>query len=105
MYMQNNKMWSVLRIALGFVFLWAFLDKLFGLGFATTPEKSWLAGGSPTFGFLNFAVKGPFASFYHSIASSVLVEWLYSTKDLPIKKIIFSEDSKNSSGVEKIFGK
>ena len=27
---------AVLRIATGFVFLWAFLDKTFGLGYATT---------------------------------------------------------------------
>ena len=32
-----------IRIAMGFIFLWAFLDKVFGLGFATTSDKSWLA--------------------------------------------------------------
>ena len=36
------------RILLGFVFLWAFLDKTFGLGFATAAEKAWVAGGSPS---------------------------------------------------------
>lgn len=30
---------SILRIALGFIFLWAFVDKLLGLGFATTTQK------------------------------------------------------------------
>lgn len=45
---------GVLRIAMGFVFLWPFLDKMFGLGFATTPENSWIAGKSPTQGFLQF---------------------------------------------------
>ena len=45
---------GVLRIAMGFVFLWPFLDKMFGLGFATSPENSWLAGASPTQGYLNF---------------------------------------------------
>src|SRR5690606_6862690 len=46
------------RIAIGWVFLWAFLDKTFGLGFATAREDAWINGGSPTFGFLNFATEG-----------------------------------------------
>jgi thiosulfate dehydrogenase [quinone] large subunit len=58
-----------IRIALGWVFLWAFLDKVFGLGFATTSAKSWINGGSPTKGFLSSAT-GPFAGFYHSIAGT-----------------------------------
>ena len=31
---------AVLRISTGFVFLWAFFDKLFGWGFATTSKRS-----------------------------------------------------------------
>ena len=62
---------------MGLVFLWAFFDKVFGLGFATTVEKSWLAGGSPTTGFLANAVHGPFANFYHGLAGSGLVDWLF----------------------------
>ena len=46
--------WGLLRMAVGWIFLWAFLDKLVGLGFATEVGKGWLNGGSPTFGFLNF---------------------------------------------------
>jgi thiosulfate dehydrogenase [quinone] large subunit len=68
---------SLLRLSMGWVFLWSFLDKLFGLGFNTAPEKAWLAGGSPTFGFLKFAVKGPFAHFYQNLAGNVLVDWLF----------------------------
>ena len=68
--------WALLRISLGFIFLWAFLDKLFGLGFSTTKEKAWIYGGSPTYGFLN-SVSGPFADFYHAIASSKVVEVLF----------------------------
>jgi len=78
--MQNNIMkgfLGLLRLSMGFIFLWAFLDKTFGLGFATTAEKAWLAGGSPTAGFLQFGVHGPFASFYNSLASSGLVEMLF----------------------------
>jgi thiosulfate dehydrogenase (quinone) large subunit len=49
---------AVTRIALAWVFLWAFLDKTFGLGFATARADAWINGGSPTFGFLNFATEG-----------------------------------------------
>ncbi|MEK6811141.1 MAG: hypothetical protein AABX96_01380, partial [Nanoarchaeota archaeon] len=80
--------WAILRILMGLIFLWAFFDKLLGLGFATCLnketsvvaymcEKAWINGGSPTFGFLTYGVHGPFADFYHSIASSVLVSWLF----------------------------
>lgn len=65
-----------LRLSLGLLFLWAFLDKLFGFGFATLPEKSWLQGGSPTFGFLSHA-KGPMSAFYQAIAGSSLTDWLF----------------------------
>jgi thiosulfate dehydrogenase [quinone] large subunit len=68
---------NVLRYVMGFIFLWAFLDKTFGLGFATTTEKAWIHGGSPTFGFLSFAVKGPFAEFFHSLAGIAVVDWLF----------------------------
>lgn len=62
---------------MGFIFLWAFLDKTFGLGFATTPEKSWINGGSPTTGFLSFGVKGPLAEVFHALAGVALVDWLF----------------------------
>ena len=78
--MEQNKtryVWGLLRLSMGLIFLWAFIDKVFGLGFATTPEKSWLVGGSPTAGFLQFAVHGPFADFYHSLAGIPMVDWLF----------------------------
>lgn len=83
-----DKVWGLTRIGLGFVFLWAFFDKLIGLGFATckNPEsgavdvmcdKAWLEGGSPTTGFLKFGTDGPFADFYQSLAGNVIVDWLF----------------------------
>lgn len=74
--------WSVLavaRIMLGFVFLWAFLDKTMGLGSATQHGKAWLDGVSPTTGFLKFGVNadGPFVDFFRSLAGNVLVDWLF----------------------------
>jgi thiosulfate dehydrogenase [quinone] large subunit len=65
------------RLALGWIFLWAFLDKLFGLGHETTPAKSWINGGSPTKGFLGSAAKGPFSGFYHAIAGNGAVDVLF----------------------------
>ena len=59
---------AVLRVAMGFVFMWPFLDKLFGLGYSTASDKSWISGGSPTKGFLSGVDVGPFESFFHSIA-------------------------------------
>ena len=66
-----------LRLVMGFIFLWAFLDKVFGLGFATLPEKAWIRGGSPTSGFLANAVQGPFASVFHSLAGVAVIDWLF----------------------------
>jgi thiosulfate dehydrogenase (quinone) large subunit len=66
-----------LRISMGCLFLWAFVDKLFGLGFATESGKAWLDGISPTFGFLTFWTKGPFVDFFQSLAGSVVVDWLF----------------------------
>jgi len=68
---------AITRITLGFIFLWAFFDKLFGLGFATSPGKAWIDGVSPTVGFLSHAVTGPFANWYHALAGNWLVDWLF----------------------------
>ena len=62
---------------MAFIFLWAFADKLFGLGFATTAEKAWINGGSPTYGFLTFGIDGPLAPFFKSLAGLPLVDWLF----------------------------
>lgn len=62
------------RLSLGWVFLWPFLDKLFGLGHGTTSAKAWIHGGSPTKGFLSGAA-GPFAGFYHSFAGAQWANW------------------------------
>ncbi len=69
--------WFKLRIVMALIFLWAFFDKLIGLGFATKPESAWLNGGSPTYGFLTHTTKGPFAEIFQSLAGIVLVDWLF----------------------------
>ncbi|MEV4536618.1 hypothetical protein AB0J82_22810 [Asanoa sp. NPDC049518] len=68
---------AVLRIATGFVFLWAFLDKTFGLGFSTPSERSWINGGSPTKGFLSHVEVGPFQSVAHSMAGTWWADTLF----------------------------
>ena len=52
-----------LRLALGFEFLWAFLDKTFGLGYSTPSSQAWINGGSPTKGFLSGAECRPLPGF------------------------------------------
>jgi len=68
-----------LRLALGWTFLWAFVDKVFGLGFATEEKAAWINGGHPTQGFLKFAATGPFKDFYNSIAGAAWADWLFMT--------------------------
>lgn len=79
---------AALRIGLGWVFLWAFLDKLFALGFSTgrNPQTdvvdrfgdaAWINGGSPTLGFLKNGTKGPLADFYQSFAGAAWADWLF----------------------------
>ena len=61
---------ALLRLATGFIFLWAFLDKTFGLGFSTPVERAWINGGTPSQGFLGSeSVRGPLQPFFAGIAS------------------------------------
>jgi thiosulfate dehydrogenase [quinone] large subunit len=68
---------AVVRISLGFVFLWAFLDKTFGWNYATPAERAWIEGGSPTKGFLSGVDVGPFAGFFNDIAGQAWADWLF----------------------------
>jgi thiosulfate dehydrogenase (quinone) large subunit len=68
---------AVLRISVGFVFLWAPLDKTFGWGYSTGSEKAWINGGSPTKGFLGSIDQGPFASMMNAMAGNTLVNILF----------------------------
>jgi thiosulfate dehydrogenase [quinone] large subunit len=68
---------AVLRVVTGFVFLWAFLDKTFGLHYATPSAKAWIHGGSPTKGFLSSVEVGPMSSTFHSMAGDTWVNWLF----------------------------
>ncbi|MFJ8148178.1 hypothetical protein ACIQ6R_24390 [Streptomyces sp. NPDC096048] len=65
------------RVLMGFVFLWAFLDKTFGFGYATASGKGWADGGSPTEGFLGHVAVGPMESTFHSWAGAAWADWLF----------------------------
>ena len=77
-----QRVMGILRLAMGWTFLWAFLDKAFGLGFSTGRivneagqatgidffgPDAWIGGGSPTAGAVGFALKGPFADNIQTI--------------------------------------
>jgi len=68
---------AALRIGTGFAFLWAFLDKTFGLHYSTPSARAWIHGGSPTKGFLSSVNVGPFQSAFHSWAGQGWANWLF----------------------------
>lgn len=68
---------AVARIAIGWIFLWAFLDKTFGLGFATPAAKAWTAGGSPTTGFLKGTGENALGGLFTGLAGQGWVDWLF----------------------------
>jgi thiosulfate dehydrogenase (quinone) large subunit len=74
---KTQRYLAVVRIAFGFLFLWAFLDKVFGLGFSTKPEMSVLSGASATAGYLSKGTSGAFAEMFQGFAASSVVEWLF----------------------------
>lgn len=68
---------ALLRIAVGFVFLWSFLDKTFGLHYSTGPSRAWINGGTPAQSYLTGATTGkPLASFFESLAVPAM-DWLF----------------------------
>jgi thiosulfate dehydrogenase [quinone] large subunit len=61
---------AVARIVIGFTFVWAFVDKLFGLGFATPSARAWIHGGTPAQGFIK-GIDGPFKDVFQIFANPV----------------------------------
>ena len=58
------------RIVVGAYLLWAFFDKLLGLGYVVPPEGAWIRGGTPAQGFINH-IAGPFAGVFSVFANPV----------------------------------
>lgn len=69
---------AFLRIVLGWLFLWPFLDKLFGLGYSTAPERAWINGGTPAQGFMN-NTEGPFSGLFTGMAGALggVADWVF----------------------------
>ncbi len=67
---------AVLRIVFGWMMIWAFLDKLFGLGMLTTPENAIINGGSPTEYYLGQLVSGPLTGVWNALAGNAIVDFL-----------------------------
>jgi thiosulfate dehydrogenase [quinone] large subunit len=73
----SAKSLAVLRITTGLLFLWAFADKAFGLGYATQGQNAWFRGGSPTKGFLSRVSVGPLESTFHELAGTWWADTLF----------------------------
>lgn len=69
--------WVAIRFVLGWMVVWAFFDKLLGLGFATKPGHAWINGVSPTTGYLNFGTSGLFGDLFAGLANNVIVDILF----------------------------
>jgi thiosulfate dehydrogenase (quinone) large subunit len=74
---------AITRLATGFIFLWAFLDKTFGLHYSTgaavpegKPSLSWIEGGTPSQGFMKHGATGPFKDLFADMAGP-LTDWLF----------------------------
>lgn len=84
---------SLTRIAIGFIFLWAFFDKLLGLGFSTCRtvaedgsftiealcEKAWVNGGHVTEGYLVYGGNpgSPFHEFFVNLGAQRWTDWVF----------------------------
>lgn len=67
---------GIARIMLGFMFLWAFFDKLLGLGMPSTYDAGIVHGGSPTEYYLTYLVDGPFAAMWNALAGNALIDFM-----------------------------
>ncbi len=69
-------LWAVTRLGMGWIFLWPFMDKMFGLGHETASADAVINGGNPTLGFLSGSV-GAFSGIYQSMAGTTIVNVLF----------------------------
>ena len=66
---------AVLRIAMGWMMLWGFLDKMFGLGFETPPGSGVIDGVSPSSAVV-YVAGGVFKDLFTSLAGNAIVDFL-----------------------------
>lgn len=100
----DNILFTILRVVIGFIFLWAFFDKTFGLGrtfpdlkvngasvtVGTLPADAWIKGHDPAWGFLTYGTQGKFfQDFFSGLAGNQIVTYLYMIGLLAIGIAIF----------------
>ncbi|WP_134322821.1 DoxX family protein [Cumulibacter soli] len=75
----TTTMLGLLRIAFGWVLLWAGLDKIFGLGYPTESGQGIVDGGSVTEGYLSFGVNpdSPVHGMLTAMAGNPIADGLY----------------------------
>lgn len=64
------------RMIIGFMLLWAFFDKMFGLGMRTQPGMGMIDGGSPTAYYLAYEAHGIFEGIWNALAGNAVVDIL-----------------------------
>lgn len=89
---KSKYAWAAIRIVIGLIFMWAFFDKMIGLGYSTCNtvdpatkensvkvlcEKSVAKGASPTAGFLGKGTTGPFKGVFNEMAGNKIVDFLF----------------------------
>ena len=73
----GRRVLAALRIVIGFTFLWSFLDSALGLSYSTAPEDAWIAGESPTQGYLMGASDGTLGPLWEAMAGNPVVDVLF----------------------------
>jgi len=84
---------SLTRISIGFIFLWAFFDKLLSLGYSTGrtvaedgtytidlfSDKAWINGGHVTEGYLVYGgnPNSPFHEFFVNLGAQRWTDWIF----------------------------
>lgn len=63
----SEQILTILRISLGFIFLWTFISKM----------SYWLNGASPTTSFLEKGTEGPLAAVFSAMSGSPIVDILF----------------------------
>ena len=79
MHIHEHQLRYLLKVSIAFIFLWAFFDKLLGLGFSTQSGQAWIDGVSPTAGYLQYAVHGPLAEVFRRLSGLLVVDVLFMT--------------------------
>lgn len=64
---------AAFRVLAGWIMLWPFFDKMFGLGFQTPHGGGWIDGVSPS-SYVVYVADGVFKDFYTSLAGNFVID-------------------------------